>query len=161
MIEDPSLGQELVRAFHTTDDPVCLTEILRLLYFAAMTAPATVTRESELASESVAKSVLQVTSESVVESAAESAMAALATESAAELAAESTAGSAAESAAKSTETELATESAKSAAAAVAGLAPALATMETLERLGFFLASCLEEKLLSRVSSRRVPLLLPG
>lgn len=99
VIEDPSLSQELLRAFHTTDDPISLTEILRLLCSAAKTAPAAVALESEPDSQS---SVVPVPAEAAV-----------------------------------------------------GLAPTMAAAETLERLGFFLESCLEEKLLSRVSSRRV------
>lgn len=248
VIEDPSLAQELLRAFHTTDDPVCLTEVLRLLSTAAMAAPAAVTPEiqlvSESAVESAATSVPELAAESaaaelttksaamelatesaatelatesaatamttelaaesesaakvVPELAAESAVeyttavesvAELASESAAELASESAAESAAksmpESAVESATTELATEltsesaaesasesaavakmatessAAVAAAAEVVGLAPAMATVETLERLGFFLESCLEEKLLSRVSLRLVPFLLPG
>lgn len=101
VIEDPSLSQELLRAFHTTDDPVSLTEILRLLSSAAKTASVAVTPESELGSQSAVVPVP--------------------------------------------------------ATAAVGLAPSMAAVETLERLGFFLESCLEEKLLSRVSSRRVHL----
>ncbi|CAM9347356.1 unnamed protein product, partial [Laminaria digitata] len=239
VIEDPSLAQELLRAFHTTDDPVCLTEVLRLLSTAAMAAPAAVTPEIQLVSksavESAATSVPEMAAESAAaelttksaamelatesaatelatesaatamttELAAESESAAklgpelaaesvveyttamesvaeLASESAAELASESAAESAAksmpESAVESATTKLATEltsesaaesasesaaaakmttessAAVAAAAEVVGLAPAMATVETLERLGFFLESCLEEKLLSRACS---------
>lgn len=40
MVGDASLGDELLLAFHSTDDPACLTEILRLFSAAAMAATA-------------------------------------------------------------------------------------------------------------------------
>lgn len=40
MIGDASLGGELLLVFHSSDDPACLTEVLRLFSAAAMTATA-------------------------------------------------------------------------------------------------------------------------
>lgn len=47
VVGDPFLGEELLLAFHSTDDPACLTEILRLFATAAMAVPAVAPEENQ------------------------------------------------------------------------------------------------------------------
>lgn len=47
---DSALSEELTRAFHSTDDPACLTELLRLFSIAAMaiSVPASGTQDVDI-----------------------------------------------------------------------------------------------------------------
>lgn len=118
------MGEELLRAFHDSDDPAPLTELLRLFSAVALTKTAAATNEDSAAAPAAAAATGHGDEKPA---------------SSEEPTAPSRAGEAAEAAPEADVT------------GAVGLVLGLAERETLERLAFFLENSLEERLLAWVS----------
>jgi len=131
---DPSLGEELLRAFHDSEDPAPLTELLRLFSTAALMRAATPVGAPAAAASKSTDEKAAFEDTAGVEAAATS----------------GTPGDTARMSDVGTTVSAGAAAPEAPGDGAGGLASWLAERETLRRLAFFLENSLEERLLAWV-----------